>query len=176
VLFQDVIQQFPARAVNHLVDLFESVWPAVIGVRDFGSRPAFRIELTEEVKSGLASNTFSESVQMREVRLVHGHDIVEPRKVLGLNLPCVTGEGDTLGGRTPHGPVIRAFPYVPASGSGRVNLEPIRDPLFVEDVSKYTFRQGRSADVAEANKEDGDLLGHTRASWVFRLKRLPGSK
>jgi hypothetical protein len=160
MLFEDVIQELSAGPIHHVKDLLETIRAPVVRVRNLGPRAPLGIEFPEEVKSRLASDTLEVSLQMGQVGLVHGHDVVEAVEVLGLDLPGMTGEGHVVSGCASGRPVIGTLSHVPASGSGRVHPEPIREPLLVKDMPKDTFGQGRAADVAEAHKEDGDLQGH----------------
>jgi hypothetical protein len=176
MLFQNMIQEFSTGPIHHVVDLFETIRAAVVWVRNLGSGTALGIELSEEIKGGITPNDFPVLLEMGEVGLVHGHDIVEPSEVLGLDLPCVTGEGDAMGGRAPDRPMIRALSHVPASGSGRVYKKPIRELSLVEDIPENTLGQRRAADVTETHEEDGDLLGHSRTSSFWWFSRHYGSK
>ena len=66
-----------------------------------------------------------------------------------------------MGRGTSDRPVVRALTHMPAPGSGRVDMESVREALFVQNVSKDPLGQGGTADVAEADEENGDLL------WTF---------
>jgi len=101
MLFEDVIQELSTGPIHDAEYLLETIWAAVVRVRNLVPRAPMGIELPEEVESHLAPDTLLVSLQMRQVGLVHGHDVVEAVEVLGLDLSGMTGEGHAMGGCTP---------------------------------------------------------------------------
>ena len=84
--FKHVVQELPAGAVHHVEDLLETVGAAIVWIRNLGSRAALGIEFPEEVEGRFAADAVPVLFQVGQVRLVHGDDVVEPLKILGLDL------------------------------------------------------------------------------------------
>jgi hypothetical protein len=145
---EDEVKKLPAGSIHDVKYLLEPVGAAIIGVRDLGARPAFRIEFPEKVKGCVSTDGVPVFLQVGQVRPIHGNDIVEATEIFRLHLPGVSAELDPVGGGASDRPVVRALANVPTPGSRRIDLETARETFRVQDVTEYAFGQGRTTDVA----------------------------
>jgi hypothetical protein len=90
-----------------------------------------------------------------QVLSVHGQDQVEIIEVGTTELSCpkMAKVNSVQFGRLLH-PSVRGVSDVPASGTGRVNLEISLDTGFKDFLPKHTLRERAAADVSEADKEN----------------------
>ena len=145
--------------MHHVVHRLEPSRTTVVRVRHIVV--AFlRIEVPEEAEAGRSPRQSTRHVlEVPEVLAVHRYDQVEVLHVPRCDLARRSFQMDAMGRGHPDGAAIWRLTGVPSTGACRVDLEQLLNVPCLDEITEDPLGQRRTADVAEADKEDGGAGG-----------------
>ncbi len=155
-----------AGPIDHVEHQIESVGPPVIGIRYIEVPVLTGVEISEEGEYGVSFTLGLEVAKILEVAAVHRENVVELVKVLDGDAARSALERDPV----PHGDLngarVGRLALVPRPGARRVHAYPVREALLLQTVRQNPFSERRTADVAQAYEENGNVVfrGHVSNS------------
>ncbi len=144
--------------IERFVEAFASAEERIRHVLDAEMRSIVEDEL--DLGFGFAR---SPAPGLRQIGGIHDEEQVEALKVARLNLPrALPGNVHAPLERGGAGALVRRLADMPIAEPGRVDLEQMREALFLNHPAKDALGHRRAADIAEADEEDA-VVGHAAA-------------
>ncbi len=152
-LREQVLDERGAGPIDHLEHQIESVGAPVVWVGYIEVPILIGVERSEEGEHGASITLGLEITEVTEIAAIHRKDVVEFIEVFGPHEPRTPPERDPV----PHGDVggarVGLLSLVPGACAGRVDADPVREPLLFQTVCQDPFSERRTADVAQAYKK-----------------------